>query len=113
MLRLLSLTLLVGVMAGAGPARAQAPTTPAAGPIPPETAAAPPAAARPARPPAPVRDPLGLGMVKSVELPDGQVPPATKDGNFIIGPTHEPAMEMAVDPSVPQGTVYELSLIHI
>src|ERR1017187_10547105 len=65
MLRLLSVALLVSVMAGAGPAKAQAPTTPAAGPMPPETAAAPPAAARPARPPAPVRDPLGPGMVKS------------------------------------------------
>ncbi len=107
MLRLLSVTLLVGVMAGAGPAKAQ---TPLADPMPPETAVAPPAAARLARPPAPVRDPLGPGMVKSVELPDGQVPPATKDGNFIIGPTHKPAVEMAVDPSVPQGTVYEFTM---
>ena len=107
MLRLLSVTLLVGVMAGAGPAQAQ---TPLADPMPPETAVAPPAAARLARPPAPVRDPLGPGMVKSVELPDGQVPPATKDGNFIIGPTHKPAVEMAVDPSVPQGTVYEFTM---
>ena len=107
MLRLLSVTLLVGVMAGAGPAQAQ---TPLADPMPPETAAAPPAAARSARPPAPVRDPLGPGMVKSVELRDGQVPPATKDGNFIIGSTHKPAVEMAVDPSVPQGTVYEFTM---
>jgi iron(III)-enterobactin esterase len=107
MLRLLSVALLVGVMAGAGPALAQ---TPLADPMPPETAAAPPAAARPARLPAPVRDPLGPGTVKSVELPDGQVPPATKDGNFIIGPTHKPALKMAVDPSVPQGTVYEFTM---
>jgi iron(III)-enterobactin esterase len=49
-------------------------------------------------------------MVKSVELPDGQVPPETKDGNFIIGPTHNPAAEMAVDPTVPKGDVYEFTM---
>jgi enterochelin esterase family protein len=68
------------------------------------------AAARAPRPPAPVRDPLGAGMVKSGELPDGQVPPANKDGNFIIGPRHQPAPEMAVDPSVPKGDVYEFTM---
>jgi enterochelin esterase-like enzyme len=49
-------------------------------------------------------------MVKATELPDGQVPPANKDGNFIIGPTHDPAPEMAVDPSVPKGDVYEFTM---
>jgi enterochelin esterase-like enzyme len=49
-------------------------------------------------------------MVKSTELPDGQIPQPTKDGNYIIGPTHTPAPEMAVDPSVPQGTVYEFTM---
>jgi enterochelin esterase-like enzyme len=49
-------------------------------------------------------------MVKAVELPDGQVPPATKDGNFIIGPTHTPAAEMAVDATVPKGDVYEFTM---
>jgi len=65
---------------------------------------------RPPRPPAPVRDPLAPGMVKATELPDGQVPPAAKDGNFIIGPTHTPAPEMAVDPTVPKGDVYEFTM---
>ena len=54
--------------------------------------------------------PLGPEMVKSVELPDGQIPAANKDGNFIIGPTHKPAVEMAVTRSVPQGTVYEFTM---
>jgi enterochelin esterase-like enzyme len=49
-------------------------------------------------------------MVKAVELPDGQVPPATKDGNFILGPTHTPAAEMAVDATVPKGDVYEFTM---
>jgi len=110
MLRLLCVTLLSGVMAGAGAAMAQTPPAPPTGAMPPQTAAQPPATARPARPPAPVRDPLGPEMVKSVELPDGQIPAANKDGNFIIGPTHKPAVEMTVDPSVPQGTVYEFTM---
>ena len=39
----------------------------------------------------PTRDPKTLGYVEGRELPNGQNPPATEDGNFIIGPTHEPA----------------------
>jgi len=35
--------------------------------------------------------------VKAKELPDGEVPPASKDGNFIIGPTHSVAQEMKGD----------------
>jgi enterochelin esterase-like enzyme len=66
--------------------------------------------ARPPRPPNPLRDPNGPGMVKATELPDGQIPPPTKDGNYIIGPTHTPAPEMAVDPSVPQGAVFEFTM---
>lgn len=40
-------------------------------------------------------------------LPDGTVPPATVDGNFILGPTHPPA---AAASDVPHGTVTELIL---
>lgn len=46
-----------------------------------------------ARPTPPTRDPNGPGYVKAKELPDGANPPATEDGNFIIGPTHKPALE--------------------
>jgi len=109
MLRLLSITLLVGLMAGTAPALAQASPSPAAGTMSPATAATP-AAARPPRPPAPLRDPLGPEMVKSTELPDGQIPTPNKDGNFIIGPTHKPAVEMAVDLGVSQGTVFEFTM---
>ena len=34
------------------------------------------------------------GYVTAKELPDGAVPPPDADGNFIIGPTHNPAPEM-------------------
>ena len=58
----------------------------------------------------PARDPHTPGYVKAKELPDGQLPPPNKDGNFIIGPTHDPAPEMQVYEDVPQGTVTELTM---
>jgi iron(III)-enterobactin esterase len=61
----------------------------------------------PARPAPPTRDPNTPGYVKAQELPDGANAPANADGNFILGPTHPPAPEMAVKDGVPQGAVYE------
>jgi hypothetical protein len=72
--------------------------------------AQPPAAPRPARPVPPTRDPHTSGFVEAKELPDGEVPPATADGNFIIGQTHNPAPEMTVHEGVPQGTVYNFTM---
>src|SRR5215472_5662636 len=69
-----------------------------------------PAAARPPRPPAPTRDPHTPGYVEAKELPDGDVPSPKEDGNFIIGPTHNPAPEMAVQEGAPQGTVHEFTM---
>ncbi len=46
---------------------------------------------RKARPAPPARDPNTPGYVQAKELPDGSVPPADADGNFIIGPTHKRA----------------------
>jgi enterochelin esterase-like enzyme len=65
---------------------------------------------RPPRPAPPVRDPSGAGYVKATELPDGKVPPADKDGNFIIGATHEPAAEFTAQKGAPKGTVHELTM---
>jgi enterochelin esterase-like enzyme len=62
------------------------------------------------RPTYPTRDPHTPGYVRATELPDGAVPPANKDGNFIIGPTHTSAPEMTVNPDVPHGTVTDLTL---
>ena len=53
----------------------------------------PPAAARPTPP---TRDPATPGYVTAKELPDGSNAPPNQDGNFILGPTHNPAAEMTV-----------------
>ena len=65
---------------------------------------------RPPRPIPPTRDPNTPGYVKARELPDGANAPAKKDGNFILGPTHTPAPEMAVQEGVPQGAVYTFTM---
>jgi len=62
------------------------------------------------RPTPPTRDPHTPGYVTASELPDGSNPPANADGNFIVGPTHQPADEMSVHDGVPQGTVYEFTM---
>jgi enterochelin esterase-like enzyme len=43
-------------------------------------------------------------------LPDGELPPADADGNFIIGPTHNPAPEAVVQAGVPLGRICSLSM---
>jgi iron(III)-enterobactin esterase len=85
-----SISLLLGLAAAASLALTQAPPT--------------------VRPTPPTRDPHTPGYVTATELPDGSNPPANADGNFIIGPTHQPAAEMSVHEGVPQGTVYEFTM---
>lgn len=73
----------------------------------------PPAAAKPAPPkrtPPPTRDPNTPGYVQATELPDGAVPSPKQNGNFIIGPTHNPAPEMTVKEGVPKGQIYEFTM---
>jgi enterochelin esterase-like enzyme len=79
-------------------------------PPPAQTPGAQPPAARPPRPPAPTRDPHTPGYVTAKELPDGANAPADEDGNFILGPTHPAAPEMATKEDVPQGTVYTFDM---
>jgi enterochelin esterase family protein len=69
-----------------------------------------PATSRPARPQPPARDPNTPGYVKAKELPDGDVPPADQDGDFIIGPTHKRAPAMAAQDGVPKGKVFDLTM---
>ncbi len=64
----------------------------------------------PAKPTPPTRNPHTPGYVHAKELPDGQVPPANKDGNFIIGPTHTPAPGMSAPDTTPNGTVIEFTM---
>jgi iron(III)-enterobactin esterase len=95
----------IAAWACAQPAKAQGTTAaPASPPAPAQTTAAPP------RPTPPTRDPNTPGYVTARELPDGAVPTADVDGNFIIGPTHAPAPEAVVQDSVPQGTVYNFTM---
>jgi enterochelin esterase-like enzyme len=94
MFRLPSIAFLIGLMTGVDPGMAQAPT----------------AAARPTRPTPPTREPSTAGYVTAKELPDGGNAPAQADGNFILGPLHNPAPEMTAQEGVPQGTVFTLTI---
>src|SRR4051812_19103785 len=104
-------TLLILLATGANPARAQsaggAPATP---PPPAAPAAGATQTAAPPRPVPPTRDPGTPGYVAAKELPDGAVPSPDADGNFIIGPTHNPAPEMAVLETVPHGAIINLTM---
>jgi enterochelin esterase family protein len=71
---------------------------------------APPVSARPPRPAPPTRDPNTPGYVKAKELPDAANAPSNLDGNFILGPTHDPAPEATAHEGVPQGMIYEFTM---
>jgi len=103
MLRPLSILFTISLTAGITPAVAQS-----VAPAPPATTH--PETTHPARPTPPTRDPHTAGYVAAKELPDGANAPANVDGNFIIGPTHNPAPEMSVHEGVPQGAVYEFTM---
>jgi enterochelin esterase-like enzyme len=100
MFRLLCIASSIGLMFGIGPAMAQAPPA----------SPAPQSAPRPSRPTPPTRDPNTPGYVSAKELPDGANAPSNVDGNFILGPTHNPAPEMSAQQDVPQGTVIEFTM---
>src|SRR5437870_4610113 len=65
---------------------------------------------RPPRPASPTRDPNTPGYVTAKDLPDGANAPVKADGNFILGPTHNPAPEMTVQEGVPQGEVFNFTM---
>ncbi len=97
------------LLLAAGAVLAQTP--PAQQGQPPAGAPAAGAAARGGQRPAnPTRDAHTPGYVDAKELPDGEVPAANAEGNFIIGPTHNPAAEMTVRDGVPQGSVFEFTM---
>ncbi len=97
MLRLQSIAFLIAILAAPETAWSQAPPSPAA-------------AAHPVRPTPPTRDPNTPGYVTATELPDGANAPAGEDGNFILGPTHNPAPEMSPQQGVLQGAVFEFTM---
>src|SRR5262249_37708714 len=85
MVRILSIALVAGLIITLSTSMAQAPAKP---------------------PQPPTRDPTTPGYVSAKELPDGANAPANADGNFILGPTHDPASEMRAHEGVPPGTVH-------
>ena len=105
MFRVRIIALSIGLASGLNLAIAQDP--PPAQTPPPAAAAA---AVRPARPAAPTRDPNTPGYVTAKDLPDGANAPVKADGNFILGPTHNPAPEMTVQEGVPQGEIFNFTM---
>ncbi|HVS70004.1 MAG TPA: alpha/beta hydrolase-fold protein [Phycisphaerae bacterium] len=73
-------------------------------------AAAPSRPAPPRRPTPPTRNPHDPAYPPAADLPDGQLPPPDKDGNFILGPTHKPAPETLRNPDIPHGTISSFTM---
>lgn len=103
MLYWLSFAALLGAAAGLNPACPARSANAAA-------VQTPSVAARAAHSAPPARDPLTPGFVAARQLPDGAVPPPDADGNFILGPTHNPAPEMEVHAGVPRGAIYSFTM---
>ncbi|HTS24482.1 MAG TPA: alpha/beta hydrolase-fold protein [Bryobacteraceae bacterium] len=102
MFRLFGITITISLAGGLGLGLAQpAAQTPSGAPAPPQRAQ---------RPTPPTRDPHTPGYVTAKELPDGENLPANADGNFILGPTHNPAPEMTVQEGVPRGMIYTFTM---
>ena len=93
MRRLQTIVLLAILGTSAAPTRAQ-------------TAPAP----NPARQTPHTRDPNTPGYVTAKDLPDGTNAPATADGNFILGPTHNPAPEMTPQDDIAKGTIINFTM---
>src|SRR3977135_2584143 len=53
----------------------------------------------------PTRDPTSANYPRATELPDGTLPAAGAEGNFIIGPTHNPAPETIAKEGTPRGAI--------
>ena len=70
----------------------------------------PPAAARPPRPVPPTRDPHTPGYVDRQRIARRRQPSRQRRRQLHLGPTHNPAPEVSVQPGVPQGTVYEFTM---
>lgn len=58
----------------------------------------------------PTRDPRSPNYPAAIELPDGQVPPISGNGNYIIGPSHPAAPETIARPAVPKGRIVSFTM---
>ena len=90
MLRTLTITLLTTALA----VSAQTPATPA----------------KPARPTPPTRAANSPGFVPAKPLPDAANAPIDKDGNFVLGPTHNPDPATLPHEGVPEGTLTTITM---
>jgi iron(III)-enterobactin esterase len=70
----------------------------------------PPPSAKPIQVGNPTRDPHTEDYVKANELPDGQLPAATQNGNFVIGPNYTADSDTTAQEGVPQGRVAEFTI---
>jgi iron(III)-enterobactin esterase len=70
----------------------------------------PPSAQHAERAAPPTRDPNTAGYVTAKELRDGSIPPASADGTFILGPTHDVPSETSAQGDIPKGTVIEFTM---
>ena len=100
----------VGVLAGAAMVFAQGTAAPPTALARAGQPATPPAQAARPRPAPPTRDPNTPSYVAATELPDGTVPASDADGNFIIGPTHPAAPELAEPFETRNGAVYNFEM---
>jgi enterochelin esterase-like enzyme len=95
------------LFAGLTAAFAQNPPAQTSTQTPPQGAAA---AGRGVRPANPTRDAHTPGYVTAKEMPDGEVPSAKADGDFIIGATHPAAAETTAHEDVPQGELHQFTM---
>ncbi len=58
----------------------------------------------------PTRNPANPSYPRATELPDGTLPPAGAEGNFVIGPTHAPAPETVAQNGIPHGTLTSFTI---
>src|SRR5450432_3446078 len=58
----------------------------------------------------PTRDPSNPNYPRATELPDGTLPPAGAEGNFIIGSTHAPAPETLPKDGVAKGSTVSFTM---
>ncbi len=100
----------VGLLASAATVFAQGAAAPPTAPARAGQPATPPAQPARPRPAPPTRDPNTPGYVAATELPDGTVPRSDADGNFIIGPTHPAAPELAAPFETRNGAVYNFEI---
>ena len=62
------------------------------------------------RPVPPTRPPHQAGYVAAKDLPDGVLPPASEDGNFVLGPAHAAARDTVAQEGVPQGKIVTFTM---